>query len=598
MLTPLSFRLKILRTFLGACLIACASLAVSEAQNIEVKAALLGRRIAVGQDGTMVIKVINGRAENPPYEITVEGLKIIKQAESADVKNINGANRVEWIYYYHISGGTEGTFTIPPQTIRVLGSDHLTSPIEITFYEPKEDDLSLNASEPFFARLTLQETDLYEFQMAPVDLAIYVRGANSLDQISPPGLSDSDFIIKPFTRTSSAEIVDIDGWQYTRANIQSAAFPIRSGTRSFGPVDLKVRIVETSQSSSRIIRTVYTQKRAVEMTSNQLELTVKPLPAEGRPANFADTVGSFELNATTSQTTVKVGDPISVDLVVSGIGNFDNVPAPVFQGDGNIWRTYEPKRTQDPSETSDGVRPGRVTFTQIVIPQSGATELPAFTVSYFDPATASYQTLNSPPIPLTIEEDIAMSNMAMAGDTTPGAFAANGASQPTATLTDILSIRHSPSRWTTSLGTITGRWYFWLPQALPACAVLVLLGGAVTRVVRHRIEQRQSPDDIETLESLRRRLRSDKSIVASRQTFFQHLSRCLDAWRSEHPEAESRLAQATSARLAEWEKTIHDSLYSGATNDRQTAPANSEIERANAIINELAGSPQRSKAKR
>ena len=591
MLASLPHPSKWIRSLLAGSVILGASVfaEICSAQEVQVKAELSGRRIAVGQSGSMIIQVINGGAENAPRSIAVEGLKVYKTGESGDYTNSNGTMQVIWQYFYNISGGKPGNYTIPSQKIRVLGKDYQTDPIDLVFYEPKQDDLSLNASQPYFSRLDLLDTDLYEFQIAPVELSVYVRGANTLDQISPPGLSDSDFIVKPFTRTNSAEIVDIDGWQYTRAKIQAAAFPIRSGERTLGPVDLKVRIVETQQHSNRIIRTVFSQKRSVEMASNDLKINVKPLPTEGRPHGFADTVGKFELRASASPTNVKVGDPISVEFYVTGVGNFDNVPAPTFQGDSQLWRTYEPRRTQDPTQTSDGIQPGRVNFTQIVIPQASATELPAFTMSYFDPETASYHTLQSEPVAVTIAADTPLSAAAAPAAADAGSFSSGGASQPSATFTDILTIRTTSSGWTNSLAAITDRWYFWLPQALPAAAVLLLFGGMATRMVRRRIARRSDPDSQEMLDSLLRRLRTEPAISASRQSFFQHLHRCLDAWRSERPEAESRLSAATAARLDEIEKAIHDSLYSGTATDRGSVPTAVELEKGKQLISELSG---------
>lgn len=562
----------------------------TQAQDVEVKAELLGRRIAVGQSGTLVIHVKNGRAENAPREITAEGLNVVMQGDNGNLTNVNGVQQVEWFYYYNITGGGIGSYTIPAQTIQVRGTDYQTEPIDLVIYEPRQDDVSLNASQPHFAKLTLLETELYEFQIAPVELSVYVRGANSLDQISPPSVSDGDFIVKPFTRTNSAEIVDIDGWQYTRAKVQASAFPIRSGDRILGPVDLNVRIVESSQRSNSIFRTVFTQKSTVEMTSNAINLKVKPLPAEGRPAGFADTVGRFEITATAKPTDLKVGDPVSVDLTISGVGNFDNVPAPNFEGDSQMWRTYEPRRTQDPTQTSDGIQPGRVLFNQIVIPQVGATELPAFTMSYFDPQSGSYQTLRSAPIPLTIAADVPVAAAGSFAAATAGAGPLGGATPtPAATLTDILTIRGASSGWSASLADITGSWYFWLPQLLPAAVVLVLVGGVTAGAMRRRRTARVDPGAAESFAVLRRSLGSDPTVTASRRSFLHHVQRCLDAWRRERPDAESRLSPASAARLAEVESTLHDALYSGTSAAPDGPPAPTEVTRAKTLLSELAG---------
>ncbi len=567
--------------------------AQATAPAVSVEGKLLGRRVAVGQAGTFIIHVANGRPDDVPAEIKADGLTVRLQSEDRQGRITNGVTEVNYYYYYAVIGNDAGAFTIPAVTVKVRGIDHTTQPVELAIYQPRDDDLSLNASKPYFLKLNLLQTEIYEHQMVPIEISVYSRGRGTLREVSQPKLGDSEFVIKPFPRAQTTETIDIDGFEYTRAKIASSAFALRPGDHKLGPVEIDSRIEQSTSSRTRGLRAFFSTTEAVSMASNVIDVKVKPLPEQGKPADFTDTVGSFEITATASPTDVKTGDPISVDVVINGVGNFDNVPVPTFQsGDAKLWRTYEARRNQDPTQTSDGVTSGRVTFTQIVIPQGQVTELPSFTMSYFDPQTGQYQTLRSAPIPITVAKDIPAPsltnspalNHAGTGSGT-GSYAAHG--KPSATLTDILTIKTRKPAWTQQLTGIRERWYFRLAQIVPAAIVLLLVGASATRFARKRLGARRSEALQASYASLRKSLNSD-TVRASRAAYYQQVQRCLDAWRREHGEAEARLPMAGSSRLAELEQHIHSTLYSGGAADRNRPPSASEIEQAVGTLDQIA----------
>lgn len=582
----------------SACLLVFAPVVRVSAQaqatvpEVVVDASLLGRRIAVGQGGTFIVRVANGRPETLPREIKADGLTIRYQDDDLQGRIVNGMQQVDYFYYYTVVGSAAGTFTIPAVKVKVRGADYSTEPLDLAIYEPGSDDLSLNASQPYFLRLDVLQTDVYAHQMVPVEISVYARGRGSLRQIDQPNLGESDFVIKPFPRAQMTETVDIDGFEYTRARLASSTFALRTGDQQLGPVELDARIEKSVSRSTPGFRSIFSRTETVTMTSNPASVQVKPLPVEGRPADFADTVGNFEMTAIATPTDVKVGDPISVDVIVSGIGNFDNVPVPAFLGgDANLWRTYEARRSQDPTQTSDGVTPGRVTFTQIVIPQSQVTEVPSFTFSYFDPQTASYQTLRTAPVAVRVAADTPAPGPATAS--TIGAAGAEGsttsAGKPSATLTDILSIKTRNPSWTRQAADVKKRWYYWLPQMLPAALVLFLVGGVATRFVRGRLGSQSAARHQASYASLRKNLRSP-SAVASRATFYHQAQRCIDAWRQENPDSDARLPMASAGRLTELEQRIHSLLYSGAATDRNQPPSDAEIDQAAGTLDQMASS--------
>jgi len=579
----------LLSGFVGAPRLHAQAQATSPTVSVEGK--LLGRRVAVGQAGTFIIHVANGRPDDVPREIVVDGLTVRLQSEDRQGRITNGVTQVNYYYYYAVVGNDAGSFTIPSVTIKVRGVAHTTEPVELAIYQPSDDDLSLNASKPYFLKLNLLETEVYEHQMVPVEISVYARGRGTLREVSQPKLGNSEFVIKPFPRAQTTETLDIDGFEYTRAQIASSAFALRPGDHKLGPVEIDSRIEQSTSSRSRGLRAFFSTTESVSMASNSVDVRVKPLPDEGKPADFADTVGRFEISVNASPTDVKVGDPISVDIVVNGVGNFDNVPVPTFQPDNaTLWRTYEARRNQDPTQTSDGVTSGRVTFTQIVIPQGQVTEMPGFTMSYFNPETGSYETLRSSTIPLNVAMDTpapALSSASALNNPNGSSTSYSTRGKPSATLTDILTIKTRKPSWSKQASELSERWYFWIPQIVPAALSLLLVGAAATRFARSRLGSRRN-DEQQTSYAVLRKSLTTEAMVTSRAAFYQQVQRCLDAWRRESPEAEARLPMATSERLSELEQHIHGILYSGAAADRSSPPSGSEIEQAGSTLDQVA----------
>jgi hypothetical protein len=176
---------------------------------------------------------------------------------------------------------------------------------------------------------------------------------------------------------------------------------------------------------------------------------VLPLPKEGRPAGFSGAVGDFTLSATTTATEVSVGDPVAVDLLVEGSGNFDSLDTPKLT-DTTGWKTYSAKRynvdSSDPN-TADLMNRRRG-FNQIIVPEKVASEVPSFEFSFFSPRTKQYTTLRSKPLPISIKPAANVPAPAAAGSTITGTLPAAPAVTPApeANITDILMpLKPSPT---------------------------------------------------------------------------------------------------------------------------------------------------------
>jgi hypothetical protein len=136
------------------------------------------------------------------------------------------------------------------------------------------------------------------------------------------------------------------------------------------------------------------------VTSPESVFNVLPLPTEGMPPDFGGAVGTFKINTDISSAKNTAGDPLTLRMHVSGVGNFDRVQSSMFGGDAD-WKTYEPKANFKPADPT-GYR-GEKTFEQpLIAARAGTHTIPALSFNYFDPGTRRYETARSSPLTVTV----------------------------------------------------------------------------------------------------------------------------------------------------------------------------------------------------
>ena len=141
-------------------------------------------------------------------------------------------------------------------------------------------------------------------------------------------------------------------------------------------------------------------EKPLVLHSDSTPVKIQPLPVQGRPADFSGAVGKFDLSAEASVAKAVTGDPITLKMKITGQGNFDRVTTNGLVSSA-AWKGYKPNARFEPAD-SDGFA-GTKIFEQAIVPtQSGSSEIPAVSFSYFDPDTRSYVTKTTDPIPIEI----------------------------------------------------------------------------------------------------------------------------------------------------------------------------------------------------
>lgn len=123
-----------------------------------------------------------------------------------------------------------------------------------------------------------------------------------------------------------------------------------------------------------------------------MTIMVDPLPK--RPVNFSGGVGKFNISAQISKKEIKANEPVTVRVVVGGIGNLKLIKQPVVNFPKDFDK-YDAKITDKTKLTSNGVE-GNMIYDFLAVPRNqGTYDIPAVEFTYYDVSSNSYKTIKT-----------------------------------------------------------------------------------------------------------------------------------------------------------------------------------------------------------
>jgi hypothetical protein len=494
----------------------------ARADSPSVTAVLSNSEAVVGETVELQIKVTGPGDAQAPEEIPVEGLEIYRTGEdaSSEIKFGAGGLRVtrSVTYTYTVLAKSAGTFTIPPQTIRVGNSSlpptpALTlsvadSPSRAFGSRPGSNKQSMTPTELAFAELVVPKKTAYVGEVIPVVIRVgfFVQG----EVVESPVIDTQGLTIEKLQMPERPHIQNINGRQCRLYTFKTAIAATRAGRFQIGPAQVNTVVLAPTPQRPRVRRPHWppdfpdlddffndpAQQEKLIVKSKPVALEVKPLPPNA-PPSFSGAIGNFTMTSDANPKSMQVGDPITITSTISGRGNFDRVNAPVIKDDRG-WHKYPPssKFKQDDEVGISGTK----TFETVLSPNEKKQALPVLAFSYFDPAKEGYETLRTDPIPITVEGGAAPPGpSAAAARSAPvpaGLTAAvNATPVPAAKPADILYQLTDLGR-ARSFAPIYARTPFWIAQLAPLVLLLGFVGWTIrqTRIgdrKRQRIAARQ-----------------------------------------------------------------------------------------------------------
>lgn len=132
-----------------------------------------------------------------------------------------------------------------------------------------------------------------------------------------------------------------------------------------------------------------------------ITLQVDPLPQ--RPANFSGGVGKFNISASLDKKEVKAGEPITLRVVVGGIGNLKLLKQPVVNFPKDFDK-YDAKVTDKTRLTANGVE-GNMVYDFLAVPRNqDSYTIPSVELTYYDTSKNAYKTIKTQPFKVEVEK--------------------------------------------------------------------------------------------------------------------------------------------------------------------------------------------------
>jgi len=461
----------------------------------EVRAYVQPTTARPNQQIAYVITVQDGQVQSVPnlrFPLQIGQTTAVSTSQQFSITNGRQTSSIRLTW--GISASEPGEFIIPPQDVVVNGQVMKTNEVKLIVEQggtafPSPGNPGANgtpeANEPIL-QIELGKKEIYQGEVMPVSCSLYVPRQTQLRRIGLIDIAKSDFAIARFPQQSEQTMTAIDGVGYTVLTFRSTLSSLRTGDLMVGPATLEL-LVEVPIEDGGQRRQMFppgfpqaffgaaSEPRKMVVKSQQVTLKVLPLPAEGKPANFSGAVGDFALSASATPTDLTVGDPVSVELVVEGSGNFDALTTPSLVSTGG-WKLYPAKRYNIEGQLDQNQMPTlerKMGYSQVLVPEAVHPAVPPFEFSFFSPAQKRYVTLRTEPIPLTMRPSPVTASTSEAAPGT-GTEIAPIVADPQADITDILMNPPATSRWVAPTGVLLVRSrIFWTAQAVPV-GMLVL----------------------------------------------------------------------------------------------------------------------------
>ncbi len=403
-------------------------------QPVSVQTLVERQEVTVGESFVMQIKV---DGDDAPAEPDLANLKDFTvqpkgggQNNRESITIINGkVNRISehgYIFQYLLTPRREGMATIPAIEIKAGGKTLLTQPISIRVSQPL-------ASDEFKLRLALSATKSYAGQPLVLAVKWYVNANVAEFTFDLPFLEDQRFTFAEHPEDINYQGQDgisinlpkgavvarkgqenLDGMQYTTVTLRQILIPREPGEFTLGPGAVFSKIITGYQQkrpgqpfndlfNRDFFNDVFGRRQAVYRQlvteSNNLQITVLPLPDANRPSDFNGLVGQFSLAVEANPTQVNVGDPITLKIMVTGGEYLDNVVLPPLANQPEMRNNFKVPEDMGPGEIDGWVK----VFTQTIrAKHPSVKEIPSIRLDFFNPETGNYEYAAAKAIPLQV----------------------------------------------------------------------------------------------------------------------------------------------------------------------------------------------------
>lgn len=447
----------------------------------QIEATIASHFLVPGEEVLLSV-AIDGTAPIPPQVPATPGISINRLSMRPREEFVPGHRAIRTIYDYSVTCRDTGDYAIPSIVTTSRGTLLKTDPIALTVISPSSiewQDITFgNVRVQCAAAILTRNMKPYLGEAMEAEIKVFVpKGLNVIDW-GIPEVGRDGVTAWRFEPSHIKSYPFLGSRAYISVSYPSTAATTRTGKCTLGPGRVRITARQLMLDGAPVATTNHGFLDLPALT-----LDSQPLPP-GAPEGFENTVGDYTITATSSAQEVNEGDPVPVDIIVTGKGNLDavSVPKPT---NADAWKLYDTTAQERGDERRK--LSGSVVFHQFMRPVAPTDRIPAFKLVYFNPATAKYETATTQSIPVRF---IAAPASAKAAATSADGIT-KAARVPVEHMTDILSIIAAPAPRHGSSGFFRP----WMIHLVGALAALAILAKHV--FARLAAKRRKSPQAIE-----------------------------------------------------------------------------------------------------
>lgn len=365
------------------------------------------RELVVGQAIPVKLQVINGRIKGAPSLPVSDGLLAQYQGSSQQHTIVNFESTRITEFTYQVAATREGSWAIGPVNLVIDGEALTAGPITIAVGTPPTQQggdpvvASVTTDEPYVGQVVV-----YRFQFK------YDRPLVNARWVRPdfPG-----FVEEVHTESAQREFQMMDGGKpYTVQTIEVPLVASGTGPQLISAAGLTAQFRTERKRSRRRGRGrtiddlfndspfgMHGSTETLTLATKAVDVNIRPLPIDEQPPNFSGLVGNFSVAMTASDSTIKMGESVTVRVLLEGDGTLAGYSLPVVAGDAGF-RMYDDEPSLE-TQLLDGRFRSRMTLRRAIVPEStGVLNVPPIEIQTFNPESGRYERIASQALQLTV----------------------------------------------------------------------------------------------------------------------------------------------------------------------------------------------------
>ena len=354
------------------------------------------------------------KAGNIPEELEVLMGPSTSSQSSFQMVNGHTSSSSSITYTYILSANKNGTFTIPAAHARVRGKDIASVSVRIKVSGSANNRNSARnghsnagaqvhaagsriSGSDLFIRVSANKRRVYEQEPVVLTYKVYTQVELMQLEGKMPDLTGFHTQEVQLPQQKSFHVESVNGRPYRCVTwSQYVMFPQMTGKLKVPSITYRGIIVQENRNVDPFEAFFNGGSGYVEVKKDILapgiEIQVDPLPK--KPAGFSGGVGRFNISAQLNKKEIKANNPITLRVIVGGIGNLKLIKQPEVKFPKDFDK-YDAKVTDKTRLTANGLE-GNIIYDILAVPRNqGKYTIPAVEFTYYDTSIGTYKTIRT-----------------------------------------------------------------------------------------------------------------------------------------------------------------------------------------------------------